>query len=129
MITEKLMPMMQNGLAKLIEECGEVLQIAGKLVQYPHLQASAELHPDGTHLLTELQNELADVAAAGAFVAERLKLDLPAIDARIARKLELFKRWDRERPRMETKVCRGCKAPNTAGHLLPSGLCTACEVL
>lgn len=91
------MPMMQNGLAKLIEECGEVQQVAGKLVQYPHLQASADLHPDGTHLLTELQNELADVSAASAFVAERLGLDMPAIDARIARKLELFRSWDRER--------------------------------
>lgn len=98
MITEKLMPMMQNGMAKLTEECGEVQQIVGKLIQYPHLQAwGVELHPDGTHLLTELTNELADVGAAAQFVAERLALSKSAIDERMQRKLALFRQWDRER--------------------------------
>lgn len=103
------MPMMQNGLAKLIEECGEVQQIAGKLVQYPHLQdiATDELHPDGTHLRTELQNEIADAIAAFEFVAQRLQLNHVVMDGRVSRKLALFELWDRERASLETGSSNG----------------------
>lgn len=101
------MPMMQNGMAKLTEECGEVQQIVGKLIQYPHLQSwGVELHPDGTHLLTELTNELADVRAAAEFVSERLALSKSAIEARARRKLELFRQWDRERGGMSEEQSR-----------------------
>jgi NTP pyrophosphatase (non-canonical NTP hydrolase) len=129
-VTEKLMPMMQNGLAKLIEECGEVLQIAGKLVQYPHLQqpGTDELHPDGTHLRTELQNEMADVIAAFEFVAQRLQLSNEVIDGRVSRKVALFELWDRERAAQETRPeCPSCFGDKTItmsdGSKRPCELC------
>jgi hypothetical protein len=117
-VTEKLMPMMQNGLAKLTEECGEVLQIAGKLVQYPHLQqpGTDELHPDGTHLRTELQNEMADVIAAFEFVAQRLQLNSDVIDGRVSRKVALFELWDRERAAQETFTAPSPRHASCALH-------------
>ena len=54
-------------------------------------------HPDGAGLLSlRMQDELADVAAISAFVIEKFGLDRGEINARIARKLATFKRWDSE---------------------------------
>lgn len=91
------MTMRQNGLAKLVEESGEVMQVAGKMMQYPRLQHLDEVHPDGTNLRIELENELGDLHGAIAFVMTKLDLDIQRIMDRGNEKLKLFKKWDLEK--------------------------------
>jgi NTP pyrophosphatase (non-canonical NTP hydrolase) len=90
--------MQQCGLAKLIEEAGEVMQVAGKLVQYPYHQTRGYpgLHPDGSHLRTRLEQEVADVMAASLFVQEQMGLNRAEIGERITEKLALFRQWAKE---------------------------------
>jgi NTP pyrophosphatase (non-canonical NTP hydrolase) len=89
--------MQQNGLAKLAEECGEVLQIIGKLLQYPELQLDQTAkHPDRTTLLVRLEEELGDLNAVIRFVNLKLGLDTAAILRRGHLKLEQFQKWDGE---------------------------------
>jgi NTP pyrophosphatase (non-canonical NTP hydrolase) len=84
------MPMTANGLAKLIEECGELTQVAGKKIAY----YNTDIHPDGAGSLAQrLQDEIADVLAAAQFVAQNFQLDALAIEARRLRKLALFASW------------------------------------
>ena len=90
------MPMRQKGLAKLTEECGELLQVAGKMVQYPELQLLEENHPDGTNLRDRAIEEMGDVLAAVSFVARKLNLNQSAILRRRDDKLGLFEKWDNE---------------------------------
>lgn len=91
------MSMQQNGLAKLTEEAGEVLQVAGKMQQYPELQFEQDMpHPDGKNLRRELEKELGDLLAAIIFTSRKLKLDELVIDDRAQRKLALFNQWDKE---------------------------------
>ena len=84
------MTMSNNGLSKLIEECGEVLQIAGKLLAYPNGR-----HPDGKgDLKSRLELELGDLRAAIQFVIETHRLDGSCtISEQYARKLALFREW------------------------------------
>jgi len=89
--------MTNNGLSKLTEEAGEMLQIVGKLLQYPKLQLTTDdrlLHPDGSNLRHRLQEEMADVIAAMEFVSNKLQLDTEAIDKRACEKVERFRQWD-----------------------------------
>lgn len=93
------MSMKQNGLCKLTEEFGEVIQIAGKMQQYPELQLTTDdraLHPDGTNLRHCMENELGDAFAAIMFVTAKLGINEAAIDRRMKRKLALFLEWDKE---------------------------------
>lgn len=79
-----------NGLAKLIEECGELQQIAAKKLAYFH----TDVHPDGGGSLKQrMEDELADVAAASAFVAQQFALDEKRIKQRAALKLADFQSW------------------------------------
>jgi NTP pyrophosphatase (non-canonical NTP hydrolase) len=87
------MTMAINGLAKLIEECGELTQVAGKRLAYYH----TDEHPDGGPPLSErLESEIADVMAACKFVIAKHRLDRTRIDRRIVEKLSLFNEWDRD---------------------------------
>lgn len=91
------MSMKQNGLGKLTEEAGEMLQIAGKLIQYPELQTLRNVaHPDGTMLHRRLEEEMGDTVAAINFVISKLNLSASAISLRAKAKLSLFKTWDSE---------------------------------
>lgn len=81
------------GLGKLIEEAGEVQQVAGKILGAGGLVQ----HWDGTDLRERMIEELADLAAAASFFAANNNLDLAAIQARTAAKLELFGKWHQER--------------------------------
>ena len=88
------MPMLHNGLAKLVEECGELGQVAGKMLQYPALQTAINIsHPDGTFLRERIIEELGDVLAACEHVAKRLNLDWQRILERRKTKLALFEKW------------------------------------
>lgn len=88
--------MMRNyGLAKLTEEAGEVLQIIGKMNQYPELMMSDTLrHPDGQQLRRRLEEELGDLLAAARFVSVKMDLDITTIFARQCNKEALFNKWD-----------------------------------
>lgn len=80
------------GLAKLIEECGELIQVAGKLIAYPDGD-----HPDGEPLLQErLMDEIADVQAAADFVTHNNPLDLDRIDERVHAKFVQFTVWHQQ---------------------------------
>lgn len=82
--------MHSNGLNKLMEECGELVQIAAKKQAYPN----TDHHPDGKgSMSSRLEEECADVCAAILFVAENYKFDTARMNARIERKLALFNQW------------------------------------
>lgn len=80
------------GLSKLIEEAGEVIQVAGKLIA----TGGASEHWDGSDLRARLQEEIADVMAACRFVIDWNGLDHEAIEDRMDDKQRLFDKWHRE---------------------------------
>jgi len=77
------------GVSKLVEECGELLQVCGKLMG---TGGQAE-HWDGSNLHEKFREELADVIAAARFVSEVNAITDPALLARVEKKLERFRRW------------------------------------
>lgn len=78
------------GVAKLAEECGEVLQIIGKLIA----TGGRTDHWSGLDLGHELEDEMADVTAAIQFILKHNdQLDIDRIHGRVLRKLELFEEW------------------------------------
>lgn len=77
------------GLSKLIEETGELGQVAGKVIGLGHMGD----HWDGTNLEDRLVEEAADVQAAILFFCRHSNLDHQAILTRTAKKLALFERW------------------------------------
>lgn len=83
--------MVGSGLVKLIEECGELSQVAAKKLAY----FDVDEHPDGAgSMKCRLEEEIADVLAACAFVIEKFYLDQDGIQARSELKLDRYKRWD-----------------------------------
>lgn len=78
------------GLSKLIEEAGEVIQVAGKLMG----SEGRTDHWSGD-LRKMLVEELGDLQAAIAFFVVTNGLDDEAIDDRMTRKLITFKQWHR----------------------------------
>lgn len=84
------MPMTANGLAKLLEELGELSQVAAKKLAYFH----TDEHPDGAgSLAMRLESEMGDVCGAILFVADELNLDRAAINNRALAKLSKFRAW------------------------------------
>jgi len=84
-IGSKLWP----GISKLIEEAGEVQQVCGKLIA----TGGVEEHWDGSNLRARLEEEVADLTAALAFVGQVNNLDIHRVEVRAAEKLELFHKW------------------------------------
>lgn len=80
------------GISKLIEEAGEVIQVAGKLLG----SGGVVEHWDGTNLKTRLEDEIGDVLAATDFVVRHCGLDPVAVEARRLVKRTLFEKWHRE---------------------------------
>lgn len=80
------------GISKLVEEAGEVMQVAGKLMG----SGGDILHWDGTNLKERLEEEIADLLAACNFVVSYCKLDIPRIQARQSAKTALFLDWHNE---------------------------------
>lgn len=81
-----------KGLTKLIEECGELTQVAAKKQAY----LDDKIHPDGSDLEIRLQEEIADVLAAIDFVIITLKLDDPAITTRKYSKFNQYIEWAKQ---------------------------------
>jgi NTP pyrophosphatase (non-canonical NTP hydrolase) len=83
------------GIAKLAEECGEVIQVIGKLIA----TGGRTDHWSGLDLRVALEDEIADLRAAIAFVAAHNEtLNVDRINGRVFRKTELFEEWHRRRP-------------------------------
>jgi len=78
------------GIAKLNEECGELVQVMGKLMM---------IHGTTNHwsgdLRKMLTEEMADVEAAITFVKENCltKKEVAAIRRRVSSKLKKFEKW------------------------------------
>jgi len=84
------MTMSNNGLTKLMEECGELTAIAAKKVAF----MNTDVHPDGAgSMKLRLEEELADVLAISTFVADVWDLDEEAIMKRAEKKRALFYKW------------------------------------
>lgn len=81
--------MVWPGISKLIEELGEVAQVAGKLIATD----GHDVHWEGTNLRERMQEEIADLIAACTFVIEKNGLDSKFIADRVAHKLDLFQHW------------------------------------
>lgn len=82
------------GLAKVLEECGEVVQVIGKLI----MTNGDVKHWEGEPLDERLTDEMADAYAAIQFaykhaIGQRLK---DRFEARVALKYATFERWHRE---------------------------------
>lgn len=85
------MGMHNKGLTKLVEECGELIQIAAKKMAY----MNTDKHPDGNGSLKHrLEDEMADVMAICEFVSLKLNLDENYVLERARKKRELYKKWD-----------------------------------
>jgi NTP pyrophosphatase (non-canonical NTP hydrolase) len=80
------------GLSKLIEECGEVQQVAGKLIG----ARGATDHWDGSDLRERLTSELGDLSAAIRLVIALNGIDDRLVHARQIEKTSLFLQWHRE---------------------------------
>lgn len=82
------------GLAKVVEEAGELLQVAGKIIAL----GGETNYFDGTDLRSRLTNELADLEAAISYLlgSNLEELDLDELASRSEAKFELFERWHRE---------------------------------
>lgn len=80
------------GLSKLIEECGELLQVAGKLMA---THGSPE-HWDGD-LIPRLVEEIGDVQGAiGFFIFVNPEIDRGQVMERAIAKHRLFEKWHEE---------------------------------
>lgn len=86
------MPMHDKGLTKLMEECGELVQVAAKKAAF----IDAETHPDGFNLNARLEEEIADVLAASSFVTAKFGLDHDRIVDRAMMKLGRYSEWDED---------------------------------
>lgn len=79
------------GVAKLAEECGEVVQVIGKIIGLGG--AENYMHWDGNDVREKLQEELADLWAAMTFVIKHNDVNIDIIGARMRSKLETFEAW------------------------------------
>lgn len=81
------------GISKLVEEAGEVGQVAGKLMGTGgHLA-----HWDGTNLARRLEEEMGDVLAAVNFVLMTCdEVSAQEVRQRAEYKLTLFMEWHKE---------------------------------
>jgi NTP pyrophosphatase (non-canonical NTP hydrolase) len=77
------------GISKLVEECGEVVQVCGKLLG----TGGERKHWDGSDLRERLSEEIADVLAAVQFVIAHNGLDPVVIAGRVSEKLQRFEEW------------------------------------
>lgn len=85
--------MTANGLAKLLEELGELAQVAAKKLAYFH----TDEHPDGAgSLKARMEAEMGDVMGAIDFVTITMDLDAHAIARRACEKLNTFQRWHKD---------------------------------
>jgi NTP pyrophosphatase (non-canonical NTP hydrolase) len=87
------MSLSDKGLAKLSEECAELIVEAQKKIAF----MDTDEHPDNKGSLKErLENEIGDVLAAINVSSRLLNLDLDRISERKSEKIKLFNQWANE---------------------------------
>lgn len=113
------------GLSKLIEECGEVVQVAGKIIA----AGGATDHWDGSNLAERLTEELGDLEAAISFVVRECPLvDQDEVIARSDAKLRLFHAWHAEQRDDESLVrCTACSGAGLVHLEGQDGWCPRCD--
>ncbi len=80
----------KQGLVKLVEECGELIQIAGKKMT----RMDSDAHWDNAgSISSRMEDEIADVFAAAMVVMENFNLDKNKVSERAEAKLKLFQTW------------------------------------
>lgn len=82
-----------NGLTKLSEECGELVQAIAKFTTFKDECPDKDIHWDGKSVSKSLEDEIADVIAATVVVTEIFRLDLGRIIDRQLYKKALFEYW------------------------------------
>jgi NTP pyrophosphatase (non-canonical NTP hydrolase) len=102
------------GISKLVEECGEVLQICGKLMgtkgEVTHWDMNRTSAPNSTENLKErLTMEMGDLFAALRFVGKHCGIDERAVEQRMNRKLARFEEWHQQQSMLITPCT---KAPS-----------------
>lgn len=85
------MPLEHQGLVKLSEESGELVQVAMKIIGFGGLGT----HWDGSDLKSRLEDEIADLRAACFIVSKNFGLDEERIADRMQYKKSLFDYWHR----------------------------------
>ena len=80
------------GLSKLAEECGELLQVIGKVIG----SGGDPEHWDGSDLGDSLYEELSDVLAAVEYFIDANEMSWIRIGARQLVKIERFEAWHEE---------------------------------
>lgn len=85
------MSMANQGLTKLIEECGELVQILAKKTAYPTGKYPTRKFKDINARIVE---EMGDVLAAMEFVVDKFELPGDEIEERMNTKLKKYKEWD-----------------------------------
>lgn len=95
------------GVAKLIEECGELQQILGKKLAYWYTNE----HPDGKNatISDRMAEEMGDVMAAITFVAEQFKIG-PIVASRAESKYRLFQTWEAQIDNNDMAIDRGAQS-------------------
>jgi NTP pyrophosphatase (non-canonical NTP hydrolase) len=88
------------GISKLIEECGEVVQVCGKLIA----SRGESAHWDGSDLRVRLHEELGDLMGAIWFVIAFCGLDEMQILKRAQRKRAQFEVWQESNPEVDHGV-------------------------
>lgn len=99
----------KRGLVKLVEECGELVQIAAKKMAYMH----TDEHPDGAGSMKErLEDEIADVQAICHIVEKNFDLDRQKIVDRAFEKMKLFRHWMNEESGSKDRCGKICATRN-----------------
>jgi NTP pyrophosphatase (non-canonical NTP hydrolase) len=117
------------GISKVIEECGEVLQVIGKLVAVH----GEERHWNSKNLHQDLEDEIADLLAAITFARETNCLDGERFDQRVAKKLARFRAWHalgiENLLKLREAACVCCAQPFSANRPrvpMHEPICVAC---
>ena len=92
------MPLVNHGLTKLMEECGELIQIAAKKEAF----LNTDVHPDNKGLMSvRLIEEMADVVAAISLVMQKLGLDREEFNKRYLEKIKILESFASEADELE----------------------------
>lgn len=86
------------GLAKLAEECGELVQVITKIMAFVGREDD---HPGGEDLRARLIEEMGDVMAALRYVREENDIEVQVM-SRAAGKLRTFYEWHADEQRIRT---------------------------